>query len=210
MLYGLKNAPATFQRLMDRVVRDVSHCVVYIDDVVVYDTVWDEHLRNVKALFGRLDEVGLVINLDKCEFVQAKVQCLGYVVGHGRVTPPEAKVQTIRRFSVPTCRRALQRFLGMVGYYRRFVACYSTLLAPLTDLLQKGRPWLWTEECEKYFQGIKDFLCSLPVLRVPDFTKPFALAVDASKEGVGAVLMQPDRDGVHHLVCYYSKKFTAA
>ena len=111
---------------MDRVVRDVPHCVVYIDDVVVYDTVWDEHLRNVKALFGRLDEAGLVVNLDKCEFVQAKVHYLGYVVGHGRVTLPEAKGQAIRRFPVPPCRRALQRFMGMVGYYRRFVAGYST------------------------------------------------------------------------------------
>ena len=135
MPYGLRNAPATFQRLMDRVTDGLTHCVVYIDDVVIYDTTWEEHVANVDALFARLHEAGLVVNLDKCEFVQARVQYLGYRVGHGYVTPPEAKVEAIRRFPAPTCRRDLQRFLGVVGYYCRFVPGYSTLLAPLTDLL---------------------------------------------------------------------------
>ena len=210
MPYGLKNAPATFQRLMDRVVDGLTHVVVYIDDVVVYDTTWVEHLQNVEALLARLHEAGLVVNLDKCEFVQARVQYLGYVVGHGCVTPPEAKVEAIRRFPAPTCRRALQRFLGVVGYYRRFVPAYSTLLAPLTALLRKGCKWEWSAECEKAFGGVKEVLCSLPVLRAPDFSRPFALAVDASQEGVGAVLMQPDQDQVNHPVCYFSKKFTQA
>ena len=150
MPYGLKNAPATFQRLMDQVVDGFQHCVVYIDDVVIYDTCWSEHFDNVEALFARLQEDGLVVNLDKCDFVKVRVQYLGYVVGHGYITSPEAKVEAIRRFPAPTCRRALQRFLGVVGYYRRFVSGYSTLLAPLTDLLQKGK-----KRCRRgrYFGG---------------------------------------------------------
>ena len=113
------------------------------------------------------------------------------MVGHGYITSPEAKVEAIRRFPAPTCRRALQRFLGVVGYYRRFVPGYSTLLTPLTDLLQKGKKWAWNEACESAFSQVKDILCSQLVLRVPDFTRPFALAVDASQAGVGAVLIQP-------------------
>ena len=169
MPYGLKNAPATFQRLMDRVVDGLENCVVYIDDVVIYDTTWQDHITHVEALFARLQYAGLVVNLEKCDFVKAQVQYLGYVVGHGCVTPPEAKVEAIRQFPAPSCRRALQRFLGMVGYYRLFVPGYSTLLAPLTDLLQKGRKWAWGENCEHAFTQLKEVLCSLPVLRAPDF-----------------------------------------
>ena len=131
-------------------------------------------------------------------------------MGHGYITPPEAKVEAIRRFPAPTCRRALQRFLGVIGYYRRFVPGYSTLLAPLTDLLQKGKKWAWSEACESAFAQVKEVLCSMPVLQAPDFSRPFALTVDASQAGVGAVLMQPDRDNVHHPVSYFSKKFTPA
>ena len=210
MPYGLKNAPATFQRLMDRVVCGLTNCVVYIDDVVIYDTSWEEHLDHVEALCARLHQAGLVVNLSKCEFVKARVQYLGYLVGHGCVTPPEAKVEAIRRFPAPSCRKGLQRFLGMVGYYRRFVPHYSTLLAPLTDLLQKRKKWQWSGACDRAFVDLKEVLCSLPVLRAPDFNKPFALAVDASKVGVGAVLLQPDDNDVHHPVCYFSKKFNVA
>ena len=210
MPYGLRNAPATFQRLMNHVVDGLPHCVVYIDDVVIYDTSWEEHLENVTALFSRLQEANLVVNIAKCDFVKARVQYLGYDVGHGYVTPPEAKVEAIRRFPAPTCRRELQRFLGVVGYYRRFVPGYSTLLAPLTDLLQKGRKWSWGPECVQAFERLKDTLSSRPVLQAPDFSKPFTMAVDASQVGVGAVLLQPDEDQVQRPVSYFSKKFTAA
>ena len=114
----------------------LKNCAVY-DDVVVFDTCWEEHLNNMEALVRRLEEAGLVVILIKCEFVQASVQYLGYVVGHGQVSPPQAKVEAIKNFKAPHCRRALQRFLGMIGYYRRFIRGYSTVLAPLTDLLRK-------------------------------------------------------------------------
>jgi len=125
MPFGLKNASATFQRLMDRVCNGVPNCAVYLDDLVVYDTEWKQHVDHLEHLVSRLAEAGLVVNLAKCEFVQASVQYLGYVVGHGQVRPPEAKVQVIQEFLAPTCRRALRRFLGMIGYYRRFIRQYS-------------------------------------------------------------------------------------
>ena len=98
MPYGLRNAPATFQRLMDQVTDGLTHCVVYIDGIIIYDTTWAEHLVNVEALFARLQEAGLVVNLEKCEFVKARVQYLGYRVSHGYIAPPKVKVEAIRRF----------------------------------------------------------------------------------------------------------------
>ena len=210
MPYGLKNAPATFQRLMSRVVDGIPHCAVYIDDVVIYDTDWGEHVDNVALLFERLSEAGLVVNLAKCDFVKASVQYLGFVVGHGQVAPPRAKVEAIVDFVRPHCRRELQRFLGMIGYYRRFIRNYSTVLAPLTDLLKKDTRWQWTEACEAAFNAVKSLLCNHPILRAPDFDKPFILAVDASRVGVGAVLMQADDKGVQYPVSYFSKKLTSA
>ena len=130
MRYGLKNAPATFQRLMDRGIDGVKNCAIYIDD-----TCWREHLDNVETLVRKLEEAGLVANLTKSEFVQASVQYLGYVVGHGQVSPSQAKVEASKNFNIPHCRHALQRFLDMIGYYMHFIRGYSTVLAPLTDLL---------------------------------------------------------------------------
>ena len=210
MPYGLKNAPATFQRLMNRVVDGIPNCSVYIDDVIIYDTVWEDHLNHVERLVSRLEEAGLVVNLSKCEFVKAEVQYLGYIVGHGRVVPPQAKIEAINSFSRPQCRRALQRFLGMIGYYRRFIKDYSTVLAPLTDLLKKDVKWNWSEKCEHAFKAVKSMLSNFPILRAPDFERPFSLAVDASKVGVGAVLLQPDDLDVEHPVSYFSKKFNKA
>lgn len=176
----LKNVPATFQRLMDRVVDGVENCVVYIDDVIVFDTCWEEHLDHVEKLILRLNEAGLVVNLQKCEFVQTRVQNLGYVVGHGQVYPPRDKVETINTFAAPHCRRALQRFLSMIGYYRRFIPEYSTVLVPLTDLLRKDKKWEWSAACELAFTTIRH-----PILRAPDINRSFVLAVDANQLGAG-------------------------
>ena len=209
MPYGLKNAPATFQRLMDRVVDGIPNCTVYIDDVIIYDTSWESHVDNVEHLVRRLNEAGLVVNLAKCDFVKAEVQYLGYVVGHGKVRPPQAKVEAIREFAPPKSRKALQRFLGMIGYYRRFIRNYSTVLAPLTDLLRKDQKFRWSEECDRVFGVVKTLLCHHPILSAPDFDMPFILAVDASDVGAGAVLLQL-RDRVEHPVCFFSKKFNRA
>ena len=210
MPYGLKNAPATFQRLMNRVVDGIPNCTVYIDDVVIYDIDWEEHLDHVEQLVRRLDEAGLVVNLAKCEFVKARVQYLGFVVGHGEVVPPQAKVEAIVTFERPHSRRALQRFLGMIGYYRRFIKDYSSILAPLTDLLAKNTKWKWSEECEQAFTTVKNLLSNFPILRAPDFDRPFVIAVDASRVGVGAVLFQSDDNGIEHPVSYFSKKLSRA
>ena len=147
----------------------------------------------MEALVWRLEETGLVVKLAKCEFVQASVQYLGYVVDHGQVSPPQAKVEAIKNFKAPYCRRALQRFLGMIGYYRHFIRGYSTVFPPLTVLLRKGTKWAWSAVCEQAFDTVKVLLCNSPILRAPDFTRPFVLPVDASCVGADGCVVAGGR-----------------
>ncbi len=206
MPFGMKNSSATYQRLMNKVLAGLENCEAYIDDVIVYSDTWNDHVRHLRALFERLVQANLVINLKKCQFAKATVTCLGHIVGKGQVLPRQAKVQAIVEFPVPTGKRELMRFLGMSGFYRKFCANYSTLVAPLTSLLKKGAKFDWSDKCQSAFDKLKAVLASDPVLVAPDFDKPFKLAIDASDVGVGAVLLQEDSNGVDRPVSYYSKK----
>lgn len=122
---------------MNHIVNGIPGCTVYIDDLVIFSNTWNAHLSQINSVFTRLADASLVLNLTKCEFVKAQVQYLGYIVGHGKVCPPLKKVEAISNLSQPQNRRELQRFLGMIGYYRRFVMNFSDVIAPLTDLLKK-------------------------------------------------------------------------
>lgn len=211
MPFGMKNAPATFQRLMNNIILGIPGCVVYIDDILLFSHSWEDHVIQLSMLFSRLSEANLVINLGKSEFVKSHALYLGYVVGQGQIVPPRAKVQVILDFPNPKNRRDIQRFLGMVGYYRKFIHDFSKLAAPLTDLLSKRiSKFNWTENCEKAFCALKNILATYPVLRSPNFNKTFSIAVDASNVGAGGALLQEDEVGVLHPVCYFSKKFNQA
>lgn len=131
MSFGLRNAPATFQRLMNRVTAGLEGCAVYLDDIVVYSDTWDQHLIRIRALFERLSDAKLTVNLAKCEFARATVTYLGKVVGMGKVRPVRAKVIAIDKFPSPQTKRELMRFLGMAGYYRSFCPNFSSVVAPL-------------------------------------------------------------------------------
>lgn len=207
MPFGLRNAPATFQRLMNRVVAGLAGCAVYLDDLVVYSDTWFSHMQRVRALFDRLAEAKLTINLGKCEFARATVTYLGRVVGQGRVAPVHAKVSAVEQFLQPTTKKELMRFLGMVGYYRCFCKNFSTVVAPLTDLLKAKAQFVWSPKCQEAFGNVKSLLCAAPVLAAPRFGQPFVLQVDASHVGAGAVLMQADEQGVDRAVSFFSKKF---
>ena len=132
---------------------------------------------------------------------------LGYVVGQGNIAPIEAKVKAIIELPVPSSKKALMRFLGMAGYYRKFCKNFSVVALPLTNLLKKKVNFIWSEACNEAFNNLKAILWSAPILKAPDFNKEFRLAVDASDYGAGAVLMQCDEEGIEFPVCYYSKKF---
>ncbi|XP_076038313.1 uncharacterized protein LOC143023610 [Oratosquilla oratoria] len=197
MPFGMTNAPATFQRLMNIITEDIPGCVTYLDDVVVYSDTWQDHLDRLTLLFDKLVSANLVLNLTKCEFVQAKVHYLGYVIGQGELAPPQAKVEAILRIPVPQTKKEICSFVGTIAFYRMFIYNFSSLIAPLTDLLKKGAKFQWTESCNTAFVQAKSLLCTAPVLQAPDFSKPFSLYCDASNIGVGAVLLQA-KDTVDH------------
>jgi hypothetical protein len=206
MPFGMKNAPATFSRLMNRVICGLEGCVIYIDDAIIYSDTWEEHVQRIRAFFDRLMEANLTVNLAKSEFAQAFVTYLGHVVGQGQVKPREAKIQSIVSYPVPTTRKELMRFLGMAGYYRKFCSNFSDIVIPLTNLLGKQATFCWSTSCQQAFERVKAILMNSPVLSAPDFEKPFKLAVDASDLGVGAVMFQEDTQGIEHPICFFSKK----
>lgn len=207
MAFGMRNAPATFQRLINIVLLGVPNCNAYLDDLVVYSTDWAEHVSLLRTVFERLAKASLTLNLAKCEFAQATITYLGKEVGQGQVRPLEAKVTAIAEFPTPATRRELRRFLGMAGYYRSFCRNFSIIAQPLTSLLSPSSPFRWSDECQHAFTSIKTLLCSTPVLVAPNFALEFKLEVDASAVGAGAVLLQEDANGVDHPVCYFSRKF---
>ncbi|KAF7646241.1 hypothetical protein LDENG_00191140 [Lucifuga dentata] len=207
MPFGLRNAPATFQCLMNRVVSGLSGCTLYLADIVVFYNTWEEHLAYICALFDHLTEASLTVNLAKCEFGKVTVTYLGRVVGQGEIRPVQAKVKTILEYPSPTTMKELVHFLGMVGYYRSFCKNFSTVVAPLTDLLKRKVKFVWSSVCQRAFKNVKDLLVASPVLAAPQLDQPFKLQVDASNVGAGARLMQEDKEWVDHSVAYLSKKF---
>ena len=209
MPFGLKNAPATFQRMINKIIRNLEGCEAYIDDVIIFST-WEEHLSRVKELFCRLKEANLTVNLVKREFGHAHVTYPGHVVGQGQVRPVTAKVDAIINYSIPTMKRQLMRFLGMAGYYQKFCRNFATLCEPLTNLLRKDISFVWSDACQRAFDSVKVLLMSAPVLVMPDFGKPFILTTDASDCGVGAVLLQQDGKGVGHPIGYFSHKLSTS
>ncbi len=207
MCFGLKNAPATFQRMINEVISGIPNCEAYVDDLIVYSNTWSEHVQTLRQLFDRLAEANLTINLAKSEFGHATVTYLGHEVGQGHIKPIYAKVEAINAVPPPKTKRELMRFLGMVGYYRKFCPNFATISNPLTDLLKKDHKFVWSEKCDLAFSKIKTILTCSPVLQAPNFDQPFSLSVDASDVGAGALLSQKGSDDVDHPVCYYSKKF---
>lgn len=207
MSFGLRNAPATFQRLMNRVISGLKGCTVYLDDVVVFSETWEEHLGQIRALFDRFIWANLTVNLTKCDFAKATVTYLGKVVGQGQVRPVRAKVEAIDKYPTPTTKKELMRFLGMVGFYRCFCRNFSTVAVPLTNLLRGAAVFRWTPLCQQAFESVKMLLTEAPVLAAPRFDKEFKLQVDASNLGAGAVLLQTSEDDIDHPIGFFSRKF---
>ena len=207
MPFGMKNSSATFQRLMNSIIMELEGCDVYIDDLIIYSDTWEEHILRIRALFKKLREARLTINLGKSEFGKGQVTYLGHVVGQGQVSPINAKVEKIANFPNPQSKRELMRYLGMAGYYRKFCLNFSEVVAPMTNLLKKNVKFEWSSVCQKAFDKVKAILCTSPVLVTPDFEKRFVLTTDASDVGAGSVLQQESASGLLHPVCYFSKKF---
>ena len=207
MSFGQKNAPATFQRMINQLTGRIEGCETYNDDAVVYSDCWRDHLSCLLKVLRVFADVDLTVNLAKSEFGHAEVNVLGHVVGSGWVKPHGAKIQSIVEYPPPSTRQELMRFLGMAGYYQRFCQKFSVITAPLTNLLKKGQENVWSPICQDAFIKVKSVLMTSPVLLAPNFQKQFLLMVDASGVGAGTVLIQHDSKGIEHPVCYFSRKF---
>ncbi|KAL3999724.1 growth arrest and DNA-damage-inducible protein [Sarotherodon galilaeus] len=208
MPFGLQGAPATFQRLMDHVLRDVSaFSAAYLDDVVVYSQSWEEHVIHLQKVLHSIRMAGLTINPKKCSIAKREVEYLGFVVGSGKIKPQVGKIEAIQSFPVPTTKRKVRGFLGLVGWYRKFIPSFAERSTALNDLTKGSAPnkVRWTEDCEQAFRDLKEAVCTHPVLHSPDFNKPFILQTDASGVGLGAVLQQ-EVDGERRPVVFLSRK----
>ena len=207
MPFGLCNAPATFQRLMDSVLDEVGLKVGrdYIDDIIVGSDNMEEHLTELNQLFQSLRKTKLRMKLSKCMFAKRSVKFLGHVVSKDGVKPNPDKIEAIVKMKPPIDITGLRRFLGLTSYYRKFVRNYSKIAEPLNRLLQKGSLYRWNEQCQKAFEELKERLTSAPILAYPDFKKEFRLETDASDFGIGAVLAQKDEEGKERVIAYASR-----
>ncbi|WVZ12616.1 hypothetical protein V8G54_017146 [Vigna mungo] len=201
MPFGLTNAPATFQSAMNALFQPYlrRYVLVFFDDILVYSRTWEEHLEHVKCVLTILQRDQWVANKGKCEFGQTQVKYLGHIVSSRGVEMDDEKIKAVVEWERPKTVKSLRGFLGLTGYYRRFVRDYGKIARPLTELLKKGG-FSWNEKAEEAWVNLKKKMTTAPVLSLPDFTQPFHIECDASGSGVGAVLMQG-----RNPIAYFSK-----
>ncbi|KAL4388984.1 hypothetical protein GQ457_09G026490 [Hibiscus cannabinus] len=205
MPFGLTNAPLTFQATMTDMFKPFlrKFVLIFLDDILVYSDDWQEHLNHVRLVLQTLRENGFVAKRSKCDFGRESIEYLGHIVSKDGLSVDTAKVDAIRAWPTLTTVKGVRGFLGIAGYYRRFIKGFASMAAPLSDLLKKGESFTWNEAAQIAMQCLKDHLCSAPILRLPDFEKEFVVETDASGIGIGAVLQQ---DG--HPIAYYSQKLS--
>lgn len=189
MSFGLKNAPATFQRTMDNILRGIP-CLVYVDDIIVFSVSLQEHLEKLRQVFQRLRDANFKIQLDKSEFLKREVAYLGHVITPNGVKPNPDKIKAVLKYPIPKSTKEIKGFLGLVGYYRKFIKDFAKITKPLTVCLKKGREIKHTPEFINAFQNCQQILTNDPILQYPDFSKPFILTTDASNVALGAILSQ--------------------
>ncbi|KAJ1100036.1 hypothetical protein NDU88_005125 [Pleurodeles waltl] len=209
MPFGLKNAPATFQRLVNQVLAGLeSFSAAYLDDIAVFSSSWQDHLVHLNKVLQSLQAAALSIKASKCQIGQGNVVYLGHLVGGGQVQPLQPKIQTILDWVAPKTQTQVRAFLGLTGYYRRFVKGYGSIVTPLTELNSKKMPKKinWTIECQQAFDTLKQTMCTAPVLKAPDYSKQFIVQTDASEHGIGAVVSQTNDDGLDQPVTFISRR----
>ena len=192
MPFGLTNAPAAFMDLMNRVFKPFldKFVVVFIDDILIYSKSVEEHENHLRIVLQLLQEKKLYAKLKKCEFWLDSVAFLGHVVSKDGIAVDPKKVEAVVEWNRPNSVTEIRSFLGLAGYYRRFVEGFSHLAMPLTRLTQKGAKFEWTGKCEESFQELKKRLVSAPILTIPSGSGGFTIYSDASRKGLGCVLMQ--------------------
>lgn len=221
MPFGLTNSPATYQRLMENLLTDynLNICCVFIDDIIIFGKTFEEHLQNIKLVFNRIREAHLKISPGKCEFFKRKVKFIGHVVSEEGVEMDPDKTERVINWPKPKTPEEVRKFLGFVGYYRRFIENFSRISRPLTDLMPtpmkktkrktKTKEWKWGEPQDQAFETLKKHLTSSPILGYANSSLPYELHTDASGDALGAVLYQ-QQNGHKRVISYASRGLNKA
>ena len=207
LCFGLTNAPGTFQNIMNDVLRPYldKFVLVYLDDIVIFSKNREEHMIHLELVLQLLRKHKLYAKMSKCKFVQPELQFLGHIIGAKGLQVDPRKIAIVKDWPVPESRNELQKFYGLANYFRKFVLGWANLVDPLQQLLRKSKEYVWTQECNDAFTGLKDALCNAPVLALPDLNKAFEVVCDACGVGMGAVLLQEGKP-----VAFEGKRLSAA
>lgn len=205
MPFGLTNAPATFQCIMNSILAPYMRklVLVFMDDILVYNKSLSDHVQHLEAVFTALQHNQLFAKRSKCLFATHQLEYLGHIMSDQGVSTDPEKTTSMVQWPVPASITELRGFLGLTGYYRKFVQCYGILAKPLTNLLQKQKAFSWTPQAQEAFDKLKQAMSNTPVLALPYFSKPFFIETDACGTGMGAVLILEG-----HPMAYYSKSLS--
>jgi hypothetical protein len=211
MPFGLCNAPATFQRLMDVTLAGLNFeiCLVYLDDIMVFSQNIESHLERLAALLERLSRANLKLKPSKCHFLRRSVQFLGYMLSKEGVQTDPKKIEAVVTWPVPKKLKDVRSFVGLCGYYRRLVDKFSEVAAPLHALTRKNASFQWTKECQSAFEKLKSCLVKAPILSLPKDEGQYILDTDASNVAIGAVLSQV-QDDEERVIAYASRLYSNA
>uniref|UniRef100_A0A1B6DI21 RNA-directed DNA polymerase n=1 Tax=Clastoptera arizonana TaxID=38151 RepID=A0A1B6DI21_9HEMI len=207
MPFGLKNSPPTFQRIMNNILRGIQNetCLVYLDDIIIYSTHLQEHIKRLREVFDRLRKANFKIQIDKAEFLRKEVAYLGHIVTPDGVKPNPDKIKAIKNYPIPKTTKQIKGFLGLLGYYRKFIKDFAKITKPFTNCLKSGATIdINNQEYLNCFEICKNILCNEPLLQYPDFEKEFILTTDASNFAIGAILSQ-QKNGSDLPVAYASR-----
>lgn len=210
--FGLCNAPSTFQKLADTVFNDMkwNEVLIYLDDIIIFSATFEEHLSRLERVFKKLRNANLKLKPSKCNYAQTSLNILGHFVTRDGVKPDSDKIRAVENFPKPEKIKDVQSFLGLVNFYRKYIQNFSQIAKPLHELLRKNTKFIWNDRAEKAFQELKNKLISAPLLA---HFRPHAeteLRTDACGYGIGAVLLQKNKEGVFHPIAYASRKLTKA
>ena len=213
--FGLAQAPAYFQQLISMVLQDCrDFAMAYLDDIIIFSRTPEEHLKHIEIIFQKLKIAGLKLKESKCDFFKSEIHYLGHLISDKGIQPLPEKLDTIRNMPRPRTPKEIKQFLGLTGYYRKFVPRFSEISRPLAKLTAKDTSFEWTPQCQFSFEMLKDALMSAPILKYPNTEKPYTIFTDASKYGWAGVLTQEHTSVINgkevtmnHPVAYVSGMF---
>ncbi|GFU53278.1 retrovirus-related Pol polyprotein from transposon 17.6 [Trichonephila clavipes] len=206
--FGWKNSPAIFQRTIRQILQkyQLTFALNYFDDIIIFSQSWEEHLTHLDTIFQICKKENIKLKKSKCQFAQEKIKFLGYEITQGHYSPSNPNIETIRKLAPPKDVKELQRFLGSINVYQKFIKDYAKLRVPLNKLHKKDAIWNWSHECQEAYQKLKNCLISKPILKLYNSQFPCHVFCDASQESIGVVLKQQHPDGTLYPIAYHSRQ----